>query len=179
VAAMLGANFVVMLAPFWFTGVRSILKNDRLVNKAALLLGIEEEFARVRHDGEEFEFQLQTAPTGDQAGQMPVDLKATIRFRDGPPAFLGLQMQISINSVQGKDYPYFYCVLVAKDEFGAIRVGPPPKGLVVEPGEEAGVRVVVYRQQTTKNSGYHTDKGQARRILGFALQETRLALATA
>jgi len=33
----------------------SILKNDQLVNKAVLLLDVEEEFARLRHDGEEFD----------------------------------------------------------------------------------------------------------------------------
>jgi hypothetical protein len=85
-------------------------------------------------------------------------------------------MQISINSVQGRDFPYFYCVLVAKEEFGALRVGPPPKGIEVEPGHDAGVQVVVMRQATTKNAGYHTDPEAARRILAFALGEARRVL---
>jgi hypothetical protein len=172
----LGTNFAVMLAPFWFTGVRSILRNDKLVNKADLLLEVEKAFTRLKRDGEEFELQMQVAPTDGQTDRLPLDVKATIRFKDAPAAFLGLQMQISINSVQGRDFPYFYCVLVAKEEFGALRVGPPPKGIEVEPGHDAGVQVVVMRQATTKNAGYHTDPEAARRILAFALGEARRVL---
>jgi hypothetical protein len=119
---------------------------------------------------------MQVAPTDGQTDRLPLDVKATIRFKDAPAAFLGLQMQISINSVQGRDFPYFYCVLVAKEEFGALRVGPPPKGIEVEPGHDAGVQVVVMRQATTKNAGYHTDPEAARRILAFALVEARRVL---
>ena len=108
-----------------------------------------------------------------QVGQVPVDVKAAIRFPDGPPGFLGLQMQIAINSVQGSDYPYFYGVLVAQPTFGDLRVAPPPRGMVVEPSRDADVNVAVVRQATTKKSGYHTDHGAARRILAFALEQAR------
>lgn len=170
---MLLADFAIMLLPFWFTGTRSVLKNNKLVNKAKLLLAIDEDFARLKRDGEVFDFQLQTVPTGEKSGHMPVDVKAAIRFPGGPPEFLGLQMQVAINSVEGSDYPYFYCVLVAKTGFGKLRVAPPPRGLVVEPSTETDVQVVVIRQQTTKKSGYHTDQEAARRILGFSLEQAR------
>lgn len=170
---MLLADFALMLLPFWLTGTRSVLKNGKLVNKATLLLAVEEAFTRLKRDGETFDFQLQTVPTGDGSGHMPVDVKAAIRFAAGPPEFLGLQMQVAINSVQGSDYPYFYCVLVAKSGFADLRVGPPPRGLTVEPSAASDVQVVVIRQATTKKSGYHTGETAARRILEFALEQAR------
>lgn len=170
---MLLSDFALMLLPFWFTGTRSVLKNGKLVNKAKLLLEVDEAFARLKRDGETFDFQLQTVPTGEGSGHVPVDVKAAIRFAAGPPEFLGLQMQVAINSVQGSDYPYFYCVLVAKSAFGPLRVAPPPRGLVVEPSAETDVQVVVIRQETTKKSGYHTGQTAARRILEFSLEQAR------
>ncbi len=170
---MLLADFALMLLPFWFTGTRSVLKNGKLVNKTKLLLAVDEAFERLKREGETFDFQLQTAPTGDGSTHVPVDVKAAIRFTEGPPEFLGLQMQVAINSVQGSDYPYFYCVLVAKTEFAKLRVGPPPRGIVVEPSAEAEVQVVVIRQETTKKSGYHTGETAARRILEFSLEQAR------
>ncbi|MBI4557442.1 MAG: hypothetical protein HY706_07660 [Candidatus Hydrogenedentes bacterium] len=194
--AFLFINAPVMLIPFWITGVRSILKNDRLVVKSEMLLNIESAFnASGAKSGEVFQYQLQTAKARDGSGEIPTDVKAILMFHEGPPDFLGLQMQISINSVQGTDYPYFYCVLVARPAFGGLPVKPPPapqgnwltalaKGasgrarIVVEPKRENDVDIAVIRQQTTKNSGYHTNLAVATDIFTFTLGEARLLLRT-
>ena len=172
---LLVMNFLLMVLPFWFTGTRSVLKNGKLVNKVRLLLGVAEDFARLGRADEVFEFQLQTVPTTEGAAQLPVDIKAAIRFPGGRPDFLGVQMQVAINSVQGSDYPYFYCVLVATPGSVPLRVDAAPDGMVVEPADEPTAQVVVIRRKTTKNSGYHTGRDEARRILAFALAQARVA----
>ena len=176
-------NAGVMLLPFWFTGVRFILKNDQLVVKARILLELEDAFLKTdKREGEEFQYQIQTAEAKGAQGQLPHDVKAILAFRDAPPDFLGVQMQVSINSVQGKDYPYFYCVLVARPGFGGLeckRAVPEPRGIhvVTETKREADMDIAVIRQTTTKNSGYHTNQRAAYRVFAYALNLARTLLA--
>ncbi|NIA14135.1 MAG: hypothetical protein GWP08_08640 [Nitrospiraceae bacterium] len=170
---LLFVNALVMVVPFWLTGVRSILKNDRLVVKAKMIMGIERAFKGLKREGEEFQYQMQTAAARDGSGDIPRDIKAIVAFHDGPEDFLGLQMQISVNNVQGKDYPYFYCVLVAKESFGELKVGRPERKIVVEPSFDNGVNIAVIRQHTTKKSGYHTAQVTANRIFRFAIAQAR------
>jgi hypothetical protein len=179
-AAMFLANAAVMLIPFWITGVRSILKNDRLVIKARMLLEVEDNLFDKR-GGEEFQYQMQTARTKD--GEAPRDLKALVAFHEGPPEFLGLQMQVSINSVQGTDYPYFYCVLVARETFQAMglagQLDDAPSNVTVESKQDAGVTIAVIRQTTTANSGYHTKPNAVAAIFAYALEQARRLAARA
>ena len=92
-------------------------------------------------------------------GSFPNDTRLMIRFKDGPNDFIGLQGQISINSVKGRPYPYFYIVLIAKHSFNLLKkFGKRPfEKLVVERKKTGEVDVIVIRQQTTKTSGYHTN----------------------
>lgn len=177
-AVFVAANAAAMLLPFWLTGVRSILKNDKLVVKTETLMKMEDAFKAARpQEGEEFQYQMQTADTRSGEGAVPRDLKALVAFHKGSPDFLGLQMQIAINSVQGKDYPYFYCVLVAKTAFGGLRAPRSlPDNVVAEPKREDDVDVLVIRQRTTKNSGYHTKTADAVRIFNLALNAARAHL---
>ncbi|HIJ64806.1 MAG TPA: hypothetical protein HPP77_02560 [Candidatus Hydrogenedentes bacterium] len=170
-------NAAVMVLPFWVTGVRSILKNDKLIIKAKMLLEIEKAFERFgRQSDEEFQYQLQTAKAKDGSGEVPGDAKAVLAFHEGPPEFLGMQIQVSINSVQGNDFPYFYCVLVARpglDGMNGNPFSPPPRNVIIEPKRQDDVDIVVIRQRTTKNSGYHTKQPVATRIFFYALEQTR------
>jgi len=177
---MIVLNAAVMFLPFWITGTRSILKNDKLVTKAKMMLAIEDLFAASgKREGEDFQYQLQVSESKDEKGQVPSDVKAILLFHSASPDFLGLQMQISINSVQGTDYPYFYCVLVAKPEFGGFHqcLKTGPRGITVEVNTENDVDVCVIRQATTKNSGYHTKPRDAANIFQHALTQARQLLA--
>jgi len=187
---LLLVNAAVMLLPFWVTGARFILKNDRLVVKSKMLLGIEDTFNRLgKAGGEEFAYQMQTVPAKDGQTRAPFDIKAVLQFHDGPPEFLGMQMQISINSVQGSDYPYFYCVLVAKHEGLAGNhsrptsrmrgdwPGRPPRGITVEFEQQTDTDIAVIRQETTRNSGYHTNQRAAAALFAYALQQARYVTA--
>lgn len=198
--ALMLINAAVMVLPFWITGTRSFLKHDQLIIKVKMLIELERLFEGVRAEGEEFGYQLQNAKAQDGSGDVPCDVKGVIQFHNGPPEFLGVQMQVSINSVQGTDYPYFYCVLVAKSEFGELQVQRPPtperkgcivattKGgagpmtadgipeMVVSREQEQEVNIVVLRQKTTKQSGYHTNQKAANGVFRYALGQARQVL---
>jgi len=92
-------------------------------------------------------------------GSFPNDTRLLVRFKDAPKDFIGLQGQISINSVKGRPYPYFYVVLIAKHSFNLLeKFGKRSfDKLVVERKKTGEVDVIVVRQRTTKTSGYHTN----------------------
>lgn len=166
----------VMFFPFWVTGVRSILTNDDLIIKVDLIKTVYSYFDLAKKEGEEFQFQMQTTQALKGSGDAPSDIKAMIVFHKAPPEFLGLQMQVSLNSVQGASYPYFYCVLVAKQGFGKLdaqNIAGAPKGVIVECKIENDVEIAVIRQQTTRTSGYHTKEKIVRQIFMFALEQAR------
>ncbi len=176
----IACNTVAGLMPFWITGVRSYLKKDALIIKAETLLWLEGQFNGVRGAGESFNYQLQTKTAGD-GGEVPVDLKAMVRWEDGPPGILGLLVQISINDVKGTEYPYAYCVIVARPEAaGAVspRPGDEAAGITLETEPGGDTHVVVVRQTTTKNTGYHTEKADIMRLFTRALAMTRHGIRT-
>ena len=110
-------------------------------------------------------------------GQMPCGVKLQFRLPSLGPDFLGLQVQVNLNNVQGSDYPYLYCVLVARPELKMLeRLSAPPiiEKIVVEAQRKDDVHVLVVRQETTKTSGYHTKPADCRTIFLYALDLCRL-----
>ncbi|KPL15681.1 hypothetical protein AMJ74_00960 [candidate division WOR_3 bacterium SM1_77] len=93
-------------------------------------------------------------------GDYPNDTRIMIKFKDAPDAFIGLQGQISINTVKSSAYPYFYTVLIARPEFRLLDKFKSLKisldNITLETKKTGEVDVVVIRQTTTKTSGYHT-----------------------
>lgn len=170
------ADAAVMFLPFWVTGVKFILKNDNVIIKTKLLLKVNSLFETIKDEGERFQIQMQTSKTKDESGEVPYDLKAVVLFENGPEDFLGIQMQIAVNDVQGTGYPYFYCVLVARKGFAGLKMQDfetPPKKVIVETDSQEDVEIAVIRQYTTKTSGYHTKDEAIKKIFWFALKEAR------
>jgi hypothetical protein len=176
IAVMIAANAVAIFVPFWITGARRILKRDQLVIKSQLLLQLADTLGPSPGEGEEFQFQLQTSPVQGQEADVPCDVKGLVMYANAPEGFLGVQVQVSINSVQGTDYPYCYCVIVARPAFTdkhPLDLSPPPRKVVIEPEYNQGVNIVVIRQETTRNSGYHTKPAAAQAIFNYAIAEAR------
>jgi hypothetical protein len=94
-------------------------------------------------------------------GSFPNDTRILIRFKGAPKEFIGLQGQISINTVKGKPYPYFYVVLIARRGFDLFKKFGKHNldKLVIERKRTEEADVIVIRQKTTKTSGYHTNEG--------------------
>ncbi len=92
-------------------------------------------------------------------GTFPNDARFLIKFKDAPQDFIGIQFQISINNVQGRSYPYCYCVIIARPEFGLFDKFKPIqlKGITIETEKSKDAEVIIIRQTTTRNSGYHTN----------------------
>jgi hypothetical protein len=179
IARIIIADAAVIILPFWVTGTRSILTNSRLIIKTGMFLDLAHTFDRLKQEGEELQFQLRTAKEKGTEEEIPNDVKAIIMFHGKNPDFLGVQMQICLNNVQGTDYPYFYCVIVAREPFGKISeddLHHPPGKIIIETKKQKDVYIAIIRQHTTKRTGYHTRPGTVRTIFTYALREARQLL---
>ena len=58
-------------------------------------------------------------------GKYPVDARLMLRpAREDATGFLGVQVQVALNNVQGTDYPYLYAVVLGKDAFRLPKAEP-------------------------------------------------------
>ena len=177
---LFAADAVVLLLPHWLTGTR---RGWRPVALRQQIEALETALQAIEH------FQVppcQLQPMFEMAGsgekRTPVGARVFIRFPEAPEDFLGLQLQVSVNDVQGTHYPYLYAVIIARPSFGMLaghrkdiaRIG---SSLTVESNRDAEVEVIVIRQPTTKTSGYHTDAAAIRRIANAAWRSVSHVLA--
>lgn len=187
---------LTLLLPIWFGGTVSAWKPPQLERKAEYLLDI----YKTASQSPDLEFVPSIQVLGEGEKLVPADCRMLVKLKDGPEDFIGVQVQISINDADGTKYPYCYCVLIARKEFGlASRVQPflsPPeprrklalrrkssnglqeaqrhryKGLIAEVGSEPDVDVVVIRQVTSRG-GYYTTKEQAQTVFENAISLAR------
>jgi hypothetical protein len=152
---ILAVDAMVLLLPHWLTGVRRILTQPNLVTKVKtirhVLRSAEERLGKNRVD-------LLMLLKGTDA-KIPDDVKFKVDIDGHHPDFLGLYGQVVLNEVQGSSYPYFYVVLVARQDFGladAQLKHQCSRGIISELKNQGQVEVLVIRQKTTKTSGYHT-----------------------
>ena len=181
------ADAAVLILPPWLTGTRhgwrpaALRQQIRSLETAMAVLD--------RFEEPPCQIQPMFEMTGKGDKRTPKNARVFVRFPDGPEDLLGLQFQVAINNVQGTKYPYLYAVIVAKNSFHLLEnhgdqvrsfasgrpatessgwkrlLGLEDAGkLVVETSVEDDVDVIVLRQKTTKNSGYHTDSTAVRRI---------------
>ena len=172
----LALDSVVLLLPHWLTGVRRILTNAPLTTRVQQLLSIVSYWAAHPLEGEELTPQIEFLTDGE--GEVPIDAKLIMGLPQLGNAFLGVQVQVVLNSVQGKDYPYVYCVLVAKHELNMrkkIKLNAA-RNTVLEPKRQDDVDIIVVRQQTTKTSGYHTKPAQVIALFRLARAMARQLL---
>jgi hypothetical protein len=172
---ILALDALILLAPHWLTGIRSILVKPKLLVRIDTM---EEILETAKPLLERHQVTLMMLLRGNDT-RIPEDVKFKVDITSHHPDFLGLYGQVVINEVQGTSYPYFYVVLVARRGFGleeAHHSYRPQPGTVKEIKRQEKVEVLVLRQQTTKTSGYHTEPEVASRILrqGLRLAE-RLA----
>ncbi|MBM9536224.1 hypothetical protein [Desulfobulbus alkaliphilus] len=166
-------NALVLLGPHWITGTRRILRLPKMMVKVEALEAL---LNSVRREIDEDRVTVMMLLRGET--KIPEDVKLRVRFPDAPESFLGLYVQVVTNDVKGTSYPYVYVVLVAKQGYGleALTGGiATPKGVVKEYTLENDVEILVIRQQTTKNSGYHTNSTVAAMIFSTGLSMAEAA----
>ena len=167
----------LLLLPHWLTGLRSVLRLPKLLVKIDLLQGL---FAALDRDLKLHRVRLLMLLGGAEA-RIPEDVKFRVDPAGKPAAFLGLHGQVVLNEVQGRSYPYFYVVLVARRGYGLGELHGrfrAPSGLTKEFNRQDEVEVLVLRQTTTKTSGYHTDLRAATAILKAGLTLAEEAVTT-
>ncbi len=156
ILAAIPIDMAILFLPHWFTGTRQILRMPGLLIKAETLENVLAQAKQIQPDDAQNVLML----LAGKDEKLPRDIKIKLQPEDAPPEFLGLYGQVVINAVQGKSYPYFYMVLVAKPGLAlkdlAHDLKLPPK-TVAEYKEKDGVHILVLRQYTTKKSGYHTN----------------------
>jgi hypothetical protein len=167
-------DMAILFLPHWFTGTRRILRLPGMLIKAETL---EKVLDQVKPESQGLDVDILMLLKDE--GKLPEDIKMKIKPEAAPDDFLGLYGQVVLNNVQGKSYPYFYVVLVARPGLGLkelhARIDPPDK-VVVEYREQDGVEVLVLRQFTTKRSGYHTKPDTVRKLLLSGIEQMRRLL---
>lgn len=170
VAVYISINGFVVLFPHWVTGVRTYLNQDRLIIKIKLLEYLMKQLAG--DTSLQVQPMLSVQKTKDEK-QVPKDVRLMLRLVNAPEAFMGIQVQIAINTVQGTDYPYLYCVLLADQKSGLFdkrSIVSPSRKIVIEDSKSADVQVLVVRQKTTQKSGYHTSQSDSLYVVSSAIQ---------
>ncbi|HNT97737.1 MAG TPA: hypothetical protein PKK31_05670 [Elusimicrobiales bacterium] len=180
----------VMLLPLWLTGVREYLKRDKLLIKIKQL---QEMTRRLEEPSDVQVYPMLGLRSTTKGGKVPDDARLMVKLVGAPEEFMGLQVQLSINSVKGTDYPYLYCVIIAKKGSGFFDgferhkapedasamsglfklIGLAGYGPVYEPSPSEEVDVLVIRQRADRNGGYSTDPKQAWKIVSSALDMAR------
>lgn len=162
-----------LLVPLWFNGIRTVWNPSELRKKGEALAAARAA-AEAPAQGR-FDFIPMLALRESRRGRYPVDARLMLRpTREDASGFLGVQIQVSINSVQGKDYPYLYAVVLGKGAFklpgkaGRRRLGEVD--LVSEFGQKQGVHFHVIRQHADKSGGWHTQTAQIDVIVREALR---------
>ncbi len=166
----------ILFLPHWFTGTRRILRMPGLLIKAETLDRVLKQL-QPEQEGDKLDVLMLLK---GKEKTLPQDIKIKIAPEDAPEGFLGLYGQVVINPVQGRSYPYFYVVMVARPGLGLADLADhfsAPEGTVAEYRTKDGVEILVLRQFTTKTSGYHTDEEMVRALLklGLALMHELLA----
>jgi hypothetical protein len=175
ITTILVADAVILTLPIWFTGMRFILKQPNLNIRVNLILKMFDVFQKIKAEGEVFKPALMLS-RGRDGKTLPTDARFSVAFSPMREGFYGLQAQINLNVVQGHSYPYFYCVLAAKPDFGLkayrekIRTD---KNIICEYQKDAQAEVLVIRQATTRTSGYYTKDDRCAQILQVAIDGGR------
>ena len=184
---------LTLLAPVWLFGRVTAWEPPDLKIRVAQLMHIYKTASA--NPRLEWQPSLQVRKSTD--GSVPMDCRLMAKVKDSDKDFMGIQVQTSLNRVQSKTYPYTYCVLIAKPEFGLIRKLtpvidiPPPGGFrlglladanakkeahfarfggaLVEVKKEGDVEIAVVRQPTS-GTGYHTSPDQAMEVFSAAYQ---------
>ncbi|MEE8524134.1 MAG: hypothetical protein V3T72_09405 [Thermoanaerobaculia bacterium] len=103
-------------------------------------------------------------------GKYPVDARLMLRpASEDDSGFLGIQVQVALNNVQGTDYPYLYCVVIGKQGF---ELPQARRGSIVyERGSGDDVEYLVVRQHADKRGGWHTEATDIMHIVRTAVEE--------
>jgi hypothetical protein len=156
----LGGNILLLIVPHFFFGLKLNSYALNVVLYAKECLKAEGLLKSVKPDAEAG-FMVLTVVDSKTGKPFPKEVKMNIKYPGKPDKMLGFYGQLSINMVKSAPYPYFYVVLVFKENSGLKsrhnRFIPSEK-VVCEYSTGKDVEILVIRQMTTKTSGYFTNE---------------------
>ena len=178
VGGIFALDMLILILPLWFNGMRRIHNQSELCKKVDIIIDIEKYFNSIKGEREHFKPALLLAH--DKSGKcIPKDARFSISFDDAPDSLYGIQSQINMNLVQDIAYPYFYCVIAAKP---GTRLGryvneiTRNRNIIIEFQVDKNAEVIVIRQRTTRQTGYHTKLNACRYIFAVSLNAVRMIL---
>lgn len=169
---IIAIDAAALLMPHWLTGFRRMLRLPGLMVKVD---SIKDLLASQGSGADTYQLELLMLLKGEEE-KLPADVKIKIMPNEALDKFMGLYGQVVINAVQGKSYPYFYMVLVAKKDSqlkSLYQTYTPPPGVISEFKRQKAVDVFIVRQKTSKTSGYHTEPDRIREIFREGLDLMR------
>ncbi len=184
VASRFGVGAAALLVPLWVSGIRTTWNPSELEKKGEALDAALRSFHRAQREAgtDDFDAVPMLALREGRRGKYPVDAKLMLRpATDDDSGFLGIQVQVAMNSVQGTDYPYLYAVVLGKAGFRPPEPGriPPARTdareMVFETGSDGEVRFLVIRQHADRSGGWHTEEAAIDPIVRKALELGRQA----
>ncbi len=144
-----------LFLPVWFNGMRRVWNPSELH-----LVGRALDVARkvvANEAANDYEIVPLLGLTDGEHGNYPVDARLMLRPTSGADGrFIGIQIQVSMNNVQGTDYPYLYCVVLAKD-WSALPDVESTDVIVRERDSGEDVVYIVVRQYADNSGGWHTE----------------------
>lgn len=162
-------DIAFLFFPHWFSGLKRITTTPLLINKIAIYNKIMKENQELIKN-KKLSFMIYVK--GKEV-KLPEDVKMKIDFNNQPEGFMGMYAQISLNNVQGRLYPYFYVVIVAKKElnildkyYNSVNVSKP---IIKEKSTENNMDIIIIRQFTTKTGGYFTKPKTVNKIFSTGL----------
>ncbi len=171
-----GGDFLILFIPHFLTGFKKFDKISRTLFYTKHCLKAADIAAEINKDIK-IEFLTLLIENNKTKALYPKEVKLKMTLDGSPESFLGCYGQISINSVKGTDYPYFYTVIVFKPEFKLNQkfnnITLQNKGMLKEYTVEKDVQVLVLRQVTTRTTGYFTTNKAVRGILAQTFETYR------
>lgn len=196
VTTILALNALTMLVPVWLFGRITAWEPPELPRKVGYLMAIRDRF----ESASDLEFLPSLYLHTESEKTVPTDCRMLVKIKDAPKDFIGIQVQISLNDVQGTKYPYCYAVVIARQTFQIAEKALPQLSQpvshswlgrlkmssndakeaafqrfnrsIVEISSESDVDVLVVRQ-VTRGTGYSTSEGQAVDVFTDALGLSR------
>jgi hypothetical protein len=171
----------LLVVPVWLNGIRTVWHPSELRLKGQALAEARE--AAMTHGADkDFDLVPMLALREGEKGKYPVDARLMLRPKeDDGSGFLGVQLQVALNNVQGRDYPYLYAVVLGKKGFDLphdVRRHRGPSHqvrFVFERGHGQGANYLVVRQHADRSGGWHTKKEHIDEIVDVALEEAHRA----
>ncbi len=168
------SNIAILFYPHWLSGLRLTTRTPNLVEKIKHFNSVLNSFENT-FTNDEIIYLVQVM---GKKQKIPNDLKIKIKFKNQAENFQGVYVQISLNNVDGKKYPYLYVVLVANKGFGLKSYFSSiscSNRVIKEFDITNDVEIIVIRQNTKLTAkGYYTNKKESIRIIEDGINAARI-----